>query len=382
MKYYCRDVSRNSNHEPETVRVSLDINDPMNRTAIFTDNVFKEHDPGFDHVECPDRVITLHSVLDSLREQKLFLEPSFAGAAVETVLLNHTLAHIKEVEATSGKIYSALDGDTFTSPKSYEAAMLAVGAVTQGVELITRGEVDNGFALVRPPGHHAEKHRSMGFCLFNNIALAAHHAIENLGLERILILDWDVHHGNGTQNSFYNSDKVLFVSLHQSPLYPGTGSLSDCGVGEGLGYTLNVPLPGGQGDIEYANIFNSIIEKVVYQYKPELILVSAGFDAYHADGISSMRLTHQGFAYMAQSIMRWAGDLCDGRVLIALEGGYNLNGLKEGVFSVLSQLVNSELDTAFPTSIDKQIQGILRNEQSPHPAVERVREVAKTFWKL
>lgn len=354
----------------------------MKTTAIFTDNIFKEHDPGFDHVECPDRLITLHSVLDSLREKKIFVEPAFSQAPVETVLLNHTLAHVKEVEATSGKIYSALDGDTFTSPKSYEAAMLAVGAMIKGVDLIVGDEVNNGFALIRPPGHHAEKHRSMGFCLFNNIALAARHAIENMGLERVLILDWDVHHGNGTQNAFYNTDKVLFVSIHQSPLYPGTGSLSDFGIDAGLGYTLNVPLPGGQGDLEYANIFNNIIEKVVYQYKPELILVSAGFDAYHADSISSMRLSHQGFGYMARSIMNWAQDLCDGRVLFTLEGGYNLNGLKEGVFSVLSELVGSELDTPFATSIDPKMSEILKNEKTPHPAVARVQDVAKTYWNL
>ncbi|WP_458775271.1 histone deacetylase family protein [Desulforhopalus sp. 52FAK] len=354
----------------------------MNKTAILADDVFKEHDPGFDHVECPDRIITLLNVLEGLREQNVFLEPSFSAPNVDTILLNHTLDHIHEVEATSGKIYSALDGDTFTSPKSYEAAMLAAGAVIKGVDLIVGGEIDNGFALVRPPGHHAEKHKSMGFCLFNNIALAARHAIENLGLERILILDWDVHHGNGTQNSFYDSDKVMFVSIHQSPLYPGTGGLTDLGVGSGLGYTINIPLPGGQGDLEYANIFNSIVERLVYQYKPDLILVSAGFDTYHGDGISAMRMTHQGYGYMTRSIMKWAEDLCDGRVLMTLEGGYNLSGLQEGVFTVLSELAGQKLNTAFPSFMDEHVFNQLKNEQTPHPAIERVRDIAKVYWNL
>ena len=354
----------------------------MNKTAILADDIFKEHDPGFDHVECPDRIITLLSVLEDLRGQNVFLEPSFSVPSVDTILLNHTLDHIREVEATSGKIYSALDGDTFTSPKSYEAAMLAAGAVIKGVDLIVDGEIDNGFALVRPPGHHAEKDKSMGFCLFNNIALAAHHAIENLGLERILILDWDVHHGNGTQNSFYDTDKVMFVSIHQSPLYPGTGGLTDLGAEAGLGYNINIPLPGGQGDLEYANIFNSIVEKLVYQYTPELILVSAGFDTYHGDGISAMRMTHQGFGYMTRSIMKWAEDLCDGRVLMTLEGGYNLSGLQEGVFTVLSELAGQKLNTAFPSFIDEDVFNQLKNELTPHPAIERVRDIANVYWNL
>jgi len=222
----------------------------------------------------------------------------------------------------------------------------------------------------------------MGFCLFNNIALAAHHAIENLGLERVLIIDWDVHHGNGTQNSFYDSEKVLFVSIHQSPLYPGSGHLTNFGTGAGKGFTLNIPLPGGQGDVEYTNIFNTLVKKVVYQYRPEMILVSAGFDAYHGDAMSSMRLTHQGFAYMTRSLLKWANDLCDGRLLITLEGGYDLTGLKESVFTILSELVGRKLNTPSLTSIDEELSRTLETEQTPHPAIERVRELAKPYWNM
>lgn len=354
----------------------------MRNTAIFIDEVFKEHDPGFDHIECPERVITLGAVLDELKHKNIFIEPSFSAASQETILLNHSLKYIQNVKATSGKIYSALDGDTITSPKSYAAATLAVGALIKGVDLLISGDIDNGFALVRPPGHHAEKDKSMGFCLFNNVALAAHHAIENLGLERILIIDWDVHHGNGTEKSFYESEKVLFVSIHESPLYPGSGNINDFGEGLGKGYTLNIPLPGGQGDIEYANIFNTLIERVVYQYKPQMILVSAGFDAYHGDAMSSMRLSRQGFGYMTRSLLRWADDLCEGRLLVTLEGGYDLTGLRNGVFTMLSELVGTTLDTSFSASIDEAMHCNLRRERTPHPAIERVRDAAKTYWNI
>ena len=354
----------------------------MKKTAIFRDDVFKKHDPGFDHVECPERVATLFAALDELTDKHLFLEPSFLPASEDIILLNHSLEHIQDVKATSGKIYSVLDESTFTSSKSYEAAVFAVGAVVKGVELLVTGEIDNGFALVRPPGHHAEKDKSMRFCLFNNIAIAAHHAIENLGLERVLIIDWDVHHGNGTQHSFYDSDKVLFVSIHQSPLYPGTGNITDIGTGSGKGYTLNIPLPGGQGDIEYANIFNSLVKRVVYQYRPEMILVSAGFDAYHGDATSSMRVTHHGFGYMTRALMEWADALCNGRILITLEGGYDLNGLKEGVFTVLSQLADKKLEMSFSTSIDEEMGHKLETEKTPHPAIERVRDEAKKHWDM
>lgn len=354
----------------------------MKKTALFRDNLFVEHDPGFDQIDSPERIKTLYSLFDALPQKHLFVEPAFAGASRETLLFNHSSLLLDRVAATKGKIYSVLDADTFTSPKSYAAACLAAGALVTGVDLLFQNKIDNGFALVRPPGHHAEKDRSTGFCLFNNIALAAHHAIEQLGVERILIVDWDVHHGNGTQNSFYDTDKVLYMSIHQSPLYPGTGGLHDTGVGKGEGYTINIPLPGGQGDVEYANIFNTLIVPVACQYQPQLILVSAGFDGYHGDGISSMRLTAQGFAYMARVLVRLAEEFSGGKVLVSLEGGYSLSGLREGVFAVLGELAGVQLDTPFPTFLDEETEQRLRSERSLHPAIERVRDVAKNYWKM
>lgn len=344
--------------------------------------MFLEHDPGFDHLDLPDRLTTLYLALDELAEKKSFVEPPFAKASLATLLLNHSQKHIDTVAATAGKIFSVLSADTFTSKNSYDAACLAVGALTAGIDFLCNKEIDNGLAMVRPPGHHAETDRSMGFCLFNNVALAAHYAMKRHGLRRVMIVDWDVHHGNGTQNSFYDTDNVLYISIHQSPLYPGTGSHLETGVGEGEGYTINIPLPGGQGDLEYANIFNTLVRPVGRQFEPEIILVSAGFDGYHGDGVSSMRLTHQGFGYMARVLVELAEEMCGGKIFFSLEGGYNLTGLKEGVFTVLSELVGEKLHTPFPSSLDTEREILLRKERTPHPAIERVREVAKKHWKM
>ncbi|OGR19690.1 MAG: histone deacetylase [Desulfobacterales bacterium GWB2_56_26] len=354
----------------------------MRKTAIFRSKLFQEHDPGFDHLDSPERVAPLFFTLDELAKNNLFIEPSTTKASRETLLLNHSPQQIDKAAATAGKIFSVLNEDTFTSPKSYEAACFAAGSLVGGIDLLMNREIANGLALVRPPGHHAEKDCSMGFCLFNNIAVAAHHALKRHGLKRVMIVDWDVHHGNGTQNSFFNTEEVLFVSIHESPLFPGTGSHLETGVGSGEGYTLNIPLPGGQGDLEYANIFNTLILPVGHQYRPEIILVSAGFDGYHGDCVSSMRLTHQGFGYMAKVLVELAEKICSGRILFILEGGYNPAGLREGVFAVLSELVGERLTTPFPSFLDEETEAILRKERAPHPAVERVRDIAKRYWKM
>ncbi len=354
----------------------------MKRTAIFRDDLFISHDPGYSHPESPERTKTIFSALDELSEKNHFLEPSFEKVEKKTLLLNHSNNLIRTVMATAGEKYSALDPDTLTSAQSYDAACLAVGALNKGVDLLFQNQVDNCFALVRPPGHHAERGRCMGFCLFNNVALAARYALEKYDVQRILIVDWDVHHGNGTQNSFYDTDKVMYMSIHQSPLFPGTGAFHEMGVDKGAGYTINIPLPGGQGDLEYANIFNTLVREIGSQYEPELIIISAGFDAYHADAISSMRLTHSGYAYMTKVLMEMADEFCGGKVLVSLEGGYNLTGLKEGVFAVLSELKGRSLGTEFLSDLSPEIAEALSLEQKPHPAIERVREVAKKYWKM
>jgi acetoin utilization deacetylase AcuC-like enzyme len=354
----------------------------MNKTAIFRDDLFAEHDPGFEHIDTPERILTIYAALDAIGDKKCFIEPSFSRASLETLLLNHSRPLIDKVAATADKMYCVLDGDTFTSPKSYAAACLAAGALVCGVDLLFQAHIDNGFALVRPPGHHAERDKSMGFCIFNNVALAAHHAIEKHGVQKILIVDWDVHHGNGTQKSFYDTDKVLFVSIHQSDTYPGSGSLHETGNGRGAGYTINIPLPGGQGDAEYANIFNTLVIPLAHQYKPEIILVSAGFDGYYGDGVSSMCLTCHGYGYMTRVLVKLAEELCGGKILVSLEGGYSLQGLREGVFAVLGELVGERFDTPFVSHLDGETARQLQAERGLHPAIERVRDVAKKFWKM
>ncbi|MBU1233808.1 MAG: histone deacetylase [Proteobacteria bacterium] len=354
----------------------------MRKTAVFRDPLFIAHDPGFDHVESPERLKVIYEALDRKEVRDHFIYPEFAPATHKIIGLNHTADLMKRVEKTAGKVFDSLDPDTFTSKQSYAAACKAVGALIHGVDLLLAKEIDNGFALVRPPGHHAEKDRSMGFCLFNNVAVAAHYALEHCGLKRVMIVDWDLHHGNGTQRSFYDSDKVLYVSTHQYPYYPGTGSLHETGQGKGEGYTVNIPLPGYQRDKEYAAIFNEIVFPLGKQYRPDLILISCGFDICQGDPLGAMEVTAKGFAYMTRSMVNLAKEVCSGKLLVTLEGGYNLNGMRDGALAVLSELCDQPLDSGSPTNLDKKSAECFANEKSVHPAIEQARFVAKRYWNL
>jgi acetoin utilization deacetylase AcuC-like enzyme len=354
----------------------------MRKTAIFRDPLFIDHDPGFDHPESPQRLKVINEVLDKKEVKDCFVYPEFLPASHKVIGLNHENNLINRVAETAGKIFDSLDPDTKTSPDSYAAATLAVGAMTTGVDLLLDGTIDNGFAFVRPPGHHAEGDRSMGFCLFNNVAIAAHYAIAHCGLKRVMIIDWDLHHGNGTQHSFYDTDKVLYVSTHQFPFYPGTGDLGETGKGKGEGFTINIPLPGYQGDIDYATIFNDIIVPAGREYKPELILVSCGFDIYKDDPLGAMEVTSDGFAYLTRSMVQLAEEVCGGKLLVTLEGGYNLNGQRDGAMAVLSELAGKPLDTGFATNLSEKKGKELSEAQSVHPAIDLARDVAKKFWKM
>lgn len=354
----------------------------MRKTAILRDPLFLDHDPGFDHPESPQRLKVIYEVLDKKEVNNCFVFPDFEPASHKVIELNHGSNLINRVAETAGKMFDALDPDTKTSPDSYAAATLAVGALIKGVDLLVEGAVDNGFAFVRPPGHHAEKDRCMGFCLFNNVAVAAKYAISHYGMKRIMIVDWDLHHGNGTQNSFYDSDKVLYVSTHQYPYYPGTGAVAETGKGKGKGYTVNIPLPGHQGDMDYATIFDDIIVPLGKQYKPELILVSCGFDIHKNDPLGSMEVTAAGFSYITRAMVQLAEAVCEGRLLITLEGGYDLNGQRDGAMAVLSELLGEPLDTGFSTNMDEKTRTQLSKNKSVHPAIDQARDVAKMFWKL
>ena len=351
----------------------------MRKTIILKNDLFLEHIPDFNHVESPDRLRIIYEQLEQQPLSQLFIYPGFEAAPVEIIELNHTKEHVMRVAGTAGKTFSSLDPDTQTSPKSYDAACLAAGAVMEGMEMIVRGEADNGFALVRPPGHHAESDRAMGFCLFNNVAVGARYGLQNLGLERIAIIDWDLHHGNGTQHSFYTSNEVLYFSTHAYPYYPGSGSLGEVGAGEGEGYTVNVPLSGGHDDRAFAKIFQELIVPITKEYRPDFIIISAGFDTYFADPLGTMAVTEQGYACMTKQVVDLASEICGGKLLVALEGGYNLRGLRDGVLGVLAELSG---DPACPGKVDESaLQDIIEADREV-PVVEQVRNIAKRYWSL
>ena len=351
----------------------------MRKTAILKSDLFLEHIPDFNHVESPDRLRVIYEQLAQEPLSRIFLYPEFGPASADVLELNHTKEHVMRVAGTAGRTFSSLDPDTQASPKSYDAACLAAGAVVSGMEMILQDEVDNGFALVRPPGHHAETDRAMGFCLFNNVAVGACYGLENLGLQRIAIIDWDLHHGNGTQNSFYTSSQVLYFSTHAYPYYPGSGSLGEVGAGEGEGFTINIPLTGGQDDRAFASIFKEIIVPITREYSPDFIIVSAGFDTYFGDPLGTMAVTEQGYACMTRQIVDLAAEICGGRLLFALEGGYNLRGLRQGVLAVLAELSgNNEC----PGRVDGAVLQAIIAADREVPVIGRVRDIAKRYWSL
>jgi acetoin utilization deacetylase AcuC-like enzyme len=341
------------------------------KTGIVKDPVYMEHIRGVPHVESPQRLEVIYQML----------EDHFAGrldcicprpATQEELGYIHTPEHIKKIAFTAGKSYCSLDPDTQTSAKSYDAALLAAGGCFALIDALTCGQIDNGFALVRPPGHHAEGNRAMGFCLFNNVALAAEYARRRQGMERILIVDWDLHHGNGTQHAFWDDKRVLYFSTHQYPYYPGTGALGEVGGKSSYGYTVNCPLSSGYQDEDFAQILERILTPISRQFNPDLILVSAGFDTYYEDPLGAMLVTPNGFARMTRILMKLAEEVCGGRLLLALEGGYHLEGLNLSVMAVLKELLGE-------TILCSQEQ--LLDPRPDLPIVQKVWSVQKNFWK-
>ncbi len=345
----------------------------MKNTGIVRDNRYLDHDPGAYHPESPRRLEVLYSMIDENFEGK-FTEVSPSPAEKEMLLWIHDGSYISRVAATAGKEYVSLDPDTSTSPGSYEAALLAAGGLCKAISMVMSGQLDNAFAFVRPPGHHAERARAMGFCLFNNVAVGARYAQKEHQAERVLIVDWDLHHGNGTQHSFEEDPTVLYFSTHQYPYYPGSGSLREVGRGEGQGYTVNVPLSVGQGNVEYVGIFERILKPIALEFDPDLVLVSAGFDIYANDPLGGMRVTAEGFAGMTRCLMDIAQSCCEGKLVITLEGGYNVQGLRECGKAVLEEM----MDLAQTKTEDILSKG-------PHTALEEiVRQVASVqgrYWK-
>ncbi len=296
---------------------------------------YLQHETG-EHPEHKDR---LTAILNHLRSEGLLKRLAKImprPATVEEIALVHDPNYIRKVKATAAGGGGYLDPDTIVAPESYEVALLAAGGVLQAVYSVIDGEVPAAMCLVRPPGHHAEADHGMGFCLFNNVAVAARYAQRRHGLQRIMIIDWDVHHGNGTQHSFEAEREVLFFSIHQSPLYPGTGRVNEVGQGKGAGFTVNVPLPSESGDGSYYYAFKNILMPIAQQYEPQLILVSAGYDAHRDDPLANMRLSTAGFNHLADMVGQMARELCGGKVVLTLEGGYNREVLATAVAGTIN----------------------------------------------
>ena len=299
-------------------------------TLYCYDPLFLEHDlPGH-----PESRMRLERVMEVLAEAGLLerMRLSRSGPPDDPLLASiHRTSHVARVQRLSEGGGGYLDGDTYVTSRSYDAALLAANSVVALTRAVLRGQARNGIALVRPPGHHATRGRGMGFCLFNNVALAAQTALDEFGLARVLIVDWDVHHGNGTQDIFYGVSRVLYFSTHQYGHYPGTGHWRERGADTGHGFTVNVPLPAGVGDAGFALLTADLLRPLAERYRPQLILVSAGYDAHWCDPLAGLQLTLAGYWHLARAVADLADRLCEGRLIVTLEGGYDLDVLAYGV---------------------------------------------------
>lgn len=309
-------------------------------TAYVTHPDYVIHNiPG--HPERPARMIATWHLLEEsgIADKLLRLEPQ--PATDEQILTVHTQQYLDVLNLCAMQDRPMrFDADTAALPETPAVARLAAGGVIRAVEAVCKGEADNGLAVVRPPGHHAIPGRAMGFCFLGNIAMAARYAQQAHGIQRVMILDYDVHHGNGTQDMFYDDDSVLFISSHQYPFYPGTGDIDETGRGKGTGYTLNIPMTAGCGDDEYKQVFEQVVWAAARRFKPELILVSAGFDAHWNDPLAMMNLSLTGYSHLDRELICMADELCGGKIVFVTEGGYDTQVFSHGVLNIVHALRN------------------------------------------
>jgi acetoin utilization deacetylase AcuC-like enzyme len=337
------------------------------RVGLYDHPLFREHDSGEGHPERPARLDALrHGLKEAgLEDRMRAMEPR--PASREELLRVHGPGHLDRVEATRG-LTVRFDPDTLAGPRSAEAAALAAGAVVDAVDRVLDGDLDRALCLVRPPGHHAEAERAMGFCLLNNVAVGAAHALQR-GLSRVAVVDFDVHHGNGTQDAFYANPRVLYVSSHAYPYYPGTGGLDETGRGPGQGFTVNLPMPPGLGDADYARVYREIVAPIGRAFDPELVLVSAGFDAHANDPLADMHLSDRGYRELAEVCLALAAGAARGRAIFVLEGGYDLRGLASSVAEVGRALLGEEVEP-----LPWPARGVL------DPLVDAYRRQLQPFW--
>jgi len=340
----------------------------MTQTLLLTDALFLQHDPGPEHPECPARLERILSLLESQPipgTERRAPRPA-TDEELAAVHSPRLLEALKGLRGTS----TSLDPDTALSPDSYDAAVLAAGASVQAVQEVMAGRARNAFALVRPPGHHAEPDQAMGFCLLNNAAIAAE-AARREGAQRVLVFDWDVHHGNGTQAAFWTRRDVLYMSAHQFPYYPGTGAPTEIGEGEGVGYTVNCGLPGGSTDADYGAICERLFLPVARAYRPDLVIISAGFDAHREDPIGGMVVTERGFAAMCTAFQALAREFCGGRLVLLLEGGYSLEGLSRSVHACVEVMAGRREE--------RFVEGVSRDATQ---ALQHSREALRPYWPV
>lgn len=307
-------------------------------TAFLYDPEYLTHDTGFGHPERPQRLDAIVEAVGASGLDATLKHIAPRRATVDELALVHHPAHIELIQAISSEGGGRLGYDTPLSAESYDVALLAAGGVLNAVDAVVDGRVRHAFACGRPPGHHASPAEGMGFCLFNNVAVGARYATREKGLERILIVDWDVHHGNGTQDAFYDAGDVLFFSIHQYPLYPGSGASHERGVGAGEGTTLNAPVPAGSLDEDYIRVFEETLIPAAREFPPDLVMISAGFDAHEDDPLAGIHLTTEGFGRLTHLVRDIAEEHCEGRIVSTLEGGYSLRGVSSSVVAHLGAL--------------------------------------------
>lgn len=317
--------------------------------GYVTDEIYLEHDTR-DHIEGKDRLIAIQTILEKFKVKERLIPISPRPATIDEIATIHDREYISRLKAEIDSGGGWLDPDTYVSSRSFDAALYAAGGVINSVKAVMDKEVGSVFALVRPPGHHATFTHQMGFCLFNNVAIAAKFALGNYDIKRILIADFDVHHGNGTQDAFYSDRHVLYFSTHEYPLFPLTGRAGETGTDDGEGYNINVPLEANMGDTEYITVFQEIFLPAAQRFQPDLVLVSAGYDAHWRDPIANMNVTTTGFARIVKTIKSVADACCPGKLVFALEGGYHRAALAYSVMGTFEiMLGNNEISDAMGT---------------------------------
>jgi len=350
-------------------------------TAIYYSPTFLEHNPGSNHPEIPKRlkVITAELARSGLLKSGkcVYVQPNVARR--EDLTLVHENEYVELIRKTCAAGGGVIDlGDTVVSPRSYEVAVLAAGALIDAVTFVANRKAKNAFALVRPPGHHAGAYYALGFCLFNNVAIGASHLLNRLGFDRVLIIDIDAHHGNGTQEIFYGTDRVLYVSLHEDPRgFPGTGFIDEIGEGKGLGYTVNIPLPFRTNNPAYQEALDEIVLPIASQYQPEFMLVSAGFDGHYTDPVGDLALSAKSYDETFAKLVGLANQLCEGRLVATLEGGYSLKILGKLVTSAIAKMANS------PYRLSESWQDVnSRASKKAEQIINSVRSIQSSYWKL